>query len=63
MIDILHYEDSTSGNINAKIPEKLEASVFKADHDNPEDGCSKPSRKVSTYIPFYMMPYHTAVRT
>jgi hypothetical protein len=63
MTDRLHNEDSTSGNFNAKVPEKLEASVFKADHDNPEDGCSKPSRKVSTYIPLCMMLYHTAVRT
>jgi len=63
MTDRLRYEDSTSGNFNGKVPEKLETSVFKADHDNPEDGCSKPSRKVSSYIPLYMMPYHTAVRT
>jgi len=60
---ILHYEDLTSGNFSAKVPEKFEASVFKAEQDNPADGCSKPSRKVSTYISLYMMPYHTAVRT
>jgi hypothetical protein len=63
MNDRLHYEDLTSGNCSAKVPEKLEASVFKADQNNPEDGCSKPSRKVSTYVPLYKMPYHTAVRT
>jgi hypothetical protein len=63
MTDRLHYEDSTSGNFSAQVPEKLEASVFKADHDNPEDGYSKPSRKFSTYIPLYIMAYHTAVRT
>jgi len=63
MNDRLHYEDLTSGNFNAKIPKKLEGSIFKTDQDNPADGCSKPSRKVSTYIPLYMIPYHTAVRT
>ena len=53
MTDRLHYEDSASGNFSVKVPEKLEASIFKADQDNPEDGCSKLSWKVSTYVPLY----------